>query len=73
MKQNISAFTAPGCNYPPYFSANVLDATREIEITVRSAAKAGGSCGDTSCIVMSPAEFQRIVREMFSFACTQGA
>ena len=52
MHTNLFAYTAPGASYPEYISVNRRKSDGMIEITVRSAAKADGSCGDTGVIVL---------------------
>lgn len=48
-------FTPPGSNSPPYL--NVTRKADEVVITVRSPAKADGSCGETSAMTMTIGEF----------------
>lgn len=71
MRNNISAFTTPGTHYPSYFSANTdFSDPNKIELTVRSAAKEDGTCGDTSCISLDAATFKKIAKELSHFADT---
>lgn len=56
----LGAYTAPGVTYPEYVSINTVEGGL-IEITVRSPTKRDGSCGDTSAMMMSRAEFMRML------------
>ena len=72
-RRNIAAFTAPGANYPAYVSVNdtgtLPDPTAEgVEITVRSAPKADGSCGDCASITMTRSQFAALMRETWKDA-----
>lgn len=68
---NVFAFTQAGHTYPPYLSINVVDGA--LEITVRSAAKPDGSCGDTASIVLDHGQEKALARTLFSRACTGAA
>lgn len=71
MRTNIAACTAPGSNYPEFVSINLVEG--RVEITVRSAAKSDGWCGDTAVMSMTGAQFEMLARDLYSFACTRGA
>lgn len=69
-RRNIAAFTPPGATYPPYVSINdtgtLADRSAEgVEITVRSPAKADGSCGECASIKLSRAEFALLMRQVW--------
>jgi len=66
MRINLSAYTAPGCNYPPFLSVNTEDGSSEVEIIVRSEVKPDGRCGDTASIKIDAANFERVLRELAS-------
>ena len=53
MRENIFAYTEPGCDYPQFISVN-REESGEISITVRSAKWGDGTCGDTAAVVLSP-------------------
>ena len=71
MKTNIYANTppTPPSGYPSYLSINVLDATGEVEITVRSVSGPNGECGGTSTHTLSFADFEKLAHCLFSYAC----
>lgn len=64
MRTNLAAFTSSGCGYPSYLSVNLASENNNVEITVRSPTKSDGSCGDTSCMTMSVAEFKKLFSDM---------
>jgi hypothetical protein len=53
-RDNIFAYTAPGGHYPEYISVNAEGGV--LEITVRSAAGADGTCGPTASIKLTAAQ-----------------
>lgn len=57
----LAAHTAHDTLYPPYLSIN-FDGEK-VAITVRSPAKADGSCGADATIEMAPDVFRETVRE----------
>ncbi len=72
MQHNVFAYTSPGCNYPQYISVN-REENGETSVIVRSAAWGDGTCGNTAAVVLSPEEFTKLARTLFSFACTGNA
>ncbi len=61
-RKNIASWTAPSGAWPPYISVN--KSTDGVEITVRAHPKNMGEwieCGDTASIVLSSADFHRLV------------
>jgi hypothetical protein len=74
MRINLTAYTAPGVNYPEYISVNLaMNSDDEVEFTVRSKTKADGSCGDTASIKVDISQFRKIARDLFSFGFTTAA
>jgi len=57
----LAAYTAADPLYPPYVSINYVGTM--VEITVRSPAKADGSCGDVAVIKMNIFNFRKTMRE----------
>lgn len=55
MRNNLFAHTVLGVNYPSFISVNEEDGI--VEITVRSTAKADGTCGETASIKLSAKQF----------------
>lgn len=51
MRRNLFAYTVPGSNYPEYISINKED-DGLVSVTVRSAVKLEGACGETSVIYL---------------------
>lgn len=69
MTHNIAAVTLPtGAGYPAYLSINEVEENGDIAFTVRSARKSDGGCGETSCIVLSRGEFNKVVHEIMFYS-----
>ena len=64
-RENIFAYTVPGCNYPAYLSLNVDDKGK-LEITVRSKASDTGDCGPTACITLTEYQERELARALFN-------
>lgn len=73
-RRNIAAFTpAQPASYPPYVSINdtgtLTDPNAEgVTITVRSAAKADGGCGECASITMTRSQFATLMRDVWKDA-----
>jgi hypothetical protein len=70
MRENISAYTAPGSNYPSFVSVNLVD-NQEVEIMVRPEVQTDGRCGEGASMKMSQADFYKFAFEMANWAFTQ--
>jgi len=70
-RKNIAAFTPPGANFPPYVSIN--DVGNGVEITVRAAAGADGSCGVSANMTLTYEQFSALMREVARYALRDGS
>ena len=55
-RQNISAFTGPEENYPPFVNLSKSD-SGDYTITIRNKANEDGSCGEMAEITLTQDEF----------------
>lgn len=69
MRENISAYTTSGSNYPSFVSVNLVDG--EVEIMVRPEVQIDGRCGEGASMKMSQTDFYKIAFEMANWAFKQ--
>lgn len=60
-QKNLSAYTPPGVNYPPYISINEVEGA--VEITVRSDVTPEGACGSQAMIRIEKRKFESLASE----------
>ena len=70
MKENISAYTSSGSNYPAFVSVNLVD-DGEVEIMVRPEVQSDGRCGEGVSMKMSQNDFYQFAFEMSNWAFKQ--